>query len=86
MSQINQIFGESRLSSSTSEIGSSRSLEGSEQNLFSASWIPNSRTKIGDAWESLPDYYDLGFVDNGKIIHVEPIPKVHVLDSEMDQI
>jgi len=70
MSQINRIFGES--SSSSSEIGSSQSLEGSEQNLFSASWIPNSRVqrngeKGNDAWESLPDYYDLGFQNNGKI-------------------
>ena len=70
MSQINRIFGET--SSSSSEIGSSQSLEGSEQNLFSASWIPNSRVqrngeKGNDAWESLPDYYDLGFQNNGKI-------------------
>ena len=71
MSQINRIFGET--SSSSSEIGSSQSLEGSEQNLFSSSWIPNSRVqrngeKGTDAWESLPDYHDLGFQNNGKII------------------
>ena len=70
MSQINRIFGEAE--SSSSDIGSSQSLEGSEQNLFSTSWIPNSRIprngeKGTDAWESLPDYYDLGFENNGKI-------------------
>ena len=69
MGQINRIFGET--SSSGSDIGSSQSLEGSEQNLFDSSWIPNSRIprngeKGTDAWESLPDYYDLGFQNNGE--------------------
>ena len=69
MGQINRIFGET--SSSGSDIGSSQSLEGSEQNLFDASWIPNSRIprngeKGTDAWESLPDYCDLGFQNNGE--------------------